>query len=32
MMSIQSAEATGDNGFGIWLEMLAKRNGYTWWS
>ena len=31
MMSIQSAEATGDNGFGIWLEMLAKRNGYKWW-
>ena len=32
MMSIQSAEATGDNGFGILLLWLAERNGYKWWS
>lgn len=32
VMSIQSAEATGDNGFALWLLMLAKHNGYTWWS
>jgi hypothetical protein len=32
MMSIQSVEAAGDNGFGIWLLLLAERNGYKWWS
>jgi hypothetical protein len=31
MMSIQSVETAGDNGFGIWLLMLAQRNGYKWW-
>ena len=28
---IQSTDANGDCGFGIWLSMLAKRNGYQWW-
>jgi hypothetical protein len=32
VLSIRSAEATGDNGFTLWLLMLAKRNGYTWWN
>jgi hypothetical protein len=32
IMSIKSAEATGDNGFALWLTMLATRNGYKWWS
>ena len=31
-LSIQTADAKGDNGFGLWLSMLAKRNGYKWWS
>jgi hypothetical protein len=30
--TIQSTDANGDCGFGLWLSMLAKRNGYSWWN